>query len=168
MREYRLIRSKRKTIALHILPSGELVVRAPLHVSRTTVERVIAERENWITRHLENRPVPRPVPDAAQIAQWRVAAAEYIPPRAAHFAALMGVTPAKIKINAAAKRFGSCSSKGNLNFSCRLMAYPPEAIDYVVVHELAHLIHMNHSAAFYTAVAAVMPDYKARAAMLKR
>ena len=79
----------------------------------------------------------------------------------------MGVTPANVKINAAQKRFGSCSSKGNLNFSCRLMAYPPEAIDYVVVHELAHLIHMNHSNAFYAVVAAVLPDYKVRAAMLK-
>lgn len=168
MREYRLIRSKRKTVALQISPSGELVVRAPHRTSRAFIERLIAEREDWIARHLEDLPTPRPVPSEEQLARWRKAAAEYLPRRVALYAAVMGVTPAAVKINAAGKRFGSCSSKGNLNFSCRLMAYPPEAIDYVVVHELAHLIHMNHSAAFYATVAAVLPDYKARAAMLKR
>lgn len=168
MREYRLIRSKRKTVALQILPSGELVVRAPHRVSRACIERVIAEREGWIARHLESLPPPRTVPSKEQLARWREDAAAYLPPRVAHYAAVMGVSPRAVKINAAEKRFGSCSSKGNLNFSCRLMAYPPEAIDYVVVHELAHLIHMNHSKAFYEVVAAVLPDYKARAALLKR
>lgn len=167
MREYRLIRSKRKTVALQILPSGELVVRAPHRTSRACIERLLLEREDWIARHLQKLPSPRTAPSDEQLALWRKAAAEYIPPRVAHFAAVMGVTPANVKINAAQKRFGSCSSKGNLNFSCRLMAYPPEAIDYVVVHELAHLIHMNHSNAFYAVVAAVLPDYKVRAAMLK-
>ena len=168
MREYRLIRSKRKTVALQILPSGELVVRAPQRTSRAFIERILTEREDWIARHMQNLPAPRPVPSEEQLTLWRNAAAEYLPRRVAHFAAVMGVTPAAVKINAAQKRFGSCSSKGNLNFSCRLMAYPPAAIDYVVVHELAHLVHMNHSAAFYAVVAAVLPDYKARAALLKR
>ncbi len=167
MREYRLIRSKRRTVAIEIRPDGEVWVRAPRWTPRALIERELARREEWIAQHLQKLPPPRTAPSDEQLALWRKAAAEYIPPRVAHFAAVMGVTPANVKINAAQKRFGSCSSKGNLNFSCRLMAYPPEAIDYVVVHELAHLIHMNHSNAFYAVVAAVLPDYKVRAAMLK-
>ncbi len=168
MRTYRLIRSRRKTVAIEIRPNGELWVRAPHRVSRAVIDRELALREDWIAAHLASLPPPPPVPSEQQLAAWRKEAVAYLPQRVAYFADIMGVHPTAVKINAAAKRFGSCSSKGNLNFSCRLMAYPPEAIDYVVVHELAHLIHMNHSAAFYAAVAAVLPDYKARAARLKK
>lgn len=168
MHAYRLIRSRRKTVAIEIRPNGEVWVRAPRWTPRATIERELSLREEWIARHLEHLPPPRPAPSDEQLAVWRKAAADVIPARVAHFAAVMGVTPAAVKINTAAHRFGSCSSKGNLNFSCRLMAYPPAAIDYVVVHELAHLIHMNHSADFYAVVAAVLPDYKARAALLKK
>lgn len=168
MRAYRLIRSKRKTVAIEIRPDGALWVRAPKWVPRTLIERELAAREEWIARRLASLPPPKPAPSAQQLAAWRAEAAASLPARVAHYAAIMGVTPAAVKINAAEKRFGSCSSKGNLNFSCRLMAYPAAAIDYVVVHELAHLTHMNHSAAFYACVAAVLPDYKERIALLKQ
>ncbi len=167
MREYRLIRSKRRTVALEIRPDGALWVRAPRWVPRAWIEREISAREEWIARRIASLPPPRPTPSNAEIAALRTAAEAYIPARVAYFAAVMGVTPAAVKINAAQKRFGSCSSKGSLNFSCRVMAYPPEAIDYVVVHELAHLTHMNHSAAFYDHIATVLPDYKQRIALLK-
>lgn len=167
MRDYRLIRSKRKTVALEIRPDGALWVRAPRWVPRALIEREIAAREEWIARRIAALPPLRPAPSEDELAALREAAKAYIPSRVAHFAAVMGVTPTAVKINAAKKRFGSCSSKGSLNFSCRVMAYPPEAIDYVVVHELAHLIHMNHSAAFYAVIASVLPDHKQRAALLK-
>ena len=79
----------------------------------------------------------------------------------------MGLRPAGITITGARTRFGSCSSKRRISFSFRLMQYPCEAIDYVVVHELAHLRHMNHSAQFYALIEQYMPDYKARRALLK-
>ena len=154
-------------MALEIRPDGALWVRAPRWVPRALIEREIAAREEWIARRVAALPPLRPTPSEAQLTAWRAAALEYIPARVAHYAAVMGVAPTAVKINAAQKRFGSCSSKGSLNFSCRLMAYPPEAIDYVVVHELAHLSHMNHSAAFYARVAEVLPDYKQRAVLLK-
>jgi predicted metal-dependent hydrolase len=72
-----------------------------------------------------------------------------------------------VKITGAKKRFGSCSSQNGLCFSWRLMGYPEEAIDYVVVHELAHIAHRNHGSGFYSLVASVLPDYKARRALLK-
>ena len=80
----------------------------------------------------------------------------------------MGLTPTQIRITSARRRFGSCSSEGHICYSWRLMQYAPEAIDYVIVHELAHLKHMNHSPAFYALVAKYLPDHKARRALLKK
>ena len=168
MREYRLIRSKRRTLALELRPGGEVVVRAPRLLPRATIDRFVAEREEWIAKKLATLPPPRPEISDEQLALWRREAAAYLPGRVAHFAALMGVTPAAVKITAARTRWGSCSAKGSLNFSCRLMGQPAEAIDYVVVHELCHLRHMNHSAAFWRLVASILPDYKERAALLKQ
>ena len=68
---------------------------------------------------------------------------------------------------AASSLLGSCSSKNSLNFSLYLLQYPPEAIDYVIVHELAHIVHKNHSPAFHALIARYLPDHKARRAMLK-
>ena len=94
-------------------------------------------------------------------------AAEVIPQRVAVYSAVMGLTPAGVRITDAKKRFGSCSGQNRLCFSWRLMQYPPEAVDYVVVHELAHIRHHNHSPAFYALVARYMPDYRERQALLR-
>ena len=79
----------------------------------------------------------------------------------------MGLKYGRITITSAKGRFGSCSSEGNISFSCRLMTYPEAARDYVVVHELAHLVEMNHSKRFYSIIEKYMPDYKIRKRMLK-
>ena len=79
----------------------------------------------------------------------------------------MGLTPTGVRITGARRRFGSCSAKNSLCFSWRLMLYPQAAVDYVVVHELAHIAHKNHGPAFYACIAAVLPDYKARIRLLK-
>ena len=168
MRDYRLIRSNRRTLALELRPGGEVWVRAPRWVSRAAIDRFVAEREAWIARRLETLPPPRPEWDEPTLRALRERAEAVLPGRVAHYAALMGVTPAAVKIGAARTRWGSCSSRGNLNFSCRLMAYPPEAIDAVVVHELAHLRHLNHGREFYALVEQTLPDYRARIALLRR
>ena len=74
----------------------------------------------------------------------------------------MGVEPTCIKINSAKKRYGSCSGKNSLNFSLYLMDKDERFIDYVVVHELAHIVHHNHSKEFYALIEKYMPDYKER------
>ena len=66
-----------------------------------------------------------------------------------HYAGLMNVQYGRITIRNQKTRWGSCSSKGNLNFNCLLMLAPDEVVDYVVIHELCHLIEMNHSKAFW-------------------
>jgi hypothetical protein len=97
----------------------------------------------------------------------RFVARKIIPQRVEHFAKIMGVEPKGISITSAQKRFGSCSSRGRICFSFNLVQYPDEAIDYVVVHELAHLVELNHSKEFWKTVEKYMPDYKKRRAMLK-
>ena len=79
----------------------------------------------------------------------------------------MELVPAGIKITSARTRFGSCSAKNSICFSWRLMLYPPEAIDYVIVHELAHIRHHDHSPAFYALIEQYLPDWKARMKLLK-
>lgn len=167
---YTLIRSSRRTISLEIGRDGEVRLRAPRRYSLTAARSVVRERTDWICRQLarqQARREARPEPDEAQLLVWRRQAQQQIPPRVAYYARQMGVFPVSVKINAAKTRFGSCSRAGRLNFSCRLMAYPPAAIDYVVVHELAHLRHMDHSPAFYREVETYLPDYRERRALLK-
>ena len=85
----------------------------------------------------------------------------------AYWSEATGLVPTGIKITAAKKRYGSCSGKNSLCFSWRLMLYPPEAIDYVVVHELAHIRHHNHSPAFWAFVEQTLPDYRQRQSLLR-
>jgi predicted metal-dependent hydrolase len=80
----------------------------------------------------------------------------------------MGVAPTGVKITSARTRFGSCSGKNSLCFSLYLMEYPEDAIDAVVVHELAHIRHKDHSPAFYAEVERWMSDYRQRAKLLKQ
>ena len=78
----------------------------------------------------------------------------------------MGVTPTGFKVTTARKRYGSCSGRNSLCFSCFLMEYPEEAIDLVVVHELCHIQEKNHGPAFYALLARSLPDHKERKKLL--
>ena len=147
---YRIIRSKRKTIGLEITDEG-LLVRAPLRASRREIESVISAHETWIRKK--------------SLAEQ---AREYIPQRVFYYAPLLGVSPGRITIRNQKTRWGSCSAKGNLNFNCLLMLTPPEVIDSVVVHELCHLLEMNHSKRFYDHVLSVYPDYRKHHAWLTK
>ncbi|MCL1997034.1 MAG: M48 family metallopeptidase [Defluviitaleaceae bacterium] len=94
------------------------------------------------------------------VATYRHLARIHIIDRTAVYAELMGVTPAKVKINNAKTRWGSCSHKKNINFSWRLIMADDDVIDYVIVHELAHLLELNHSRMFWDIVENIMPNYR--------
>lgn len=173
--KYELIRSKRKTLAIEIKSDGSVIVRAPMRCPRRDIERFLLEKSDWITEHrakvlarkeqVEANPVSA-LTDV-QLRGLKKRAALVIPERVAHFAPLVGVDYGSITIRSQKTRWGSCSSKGNLNFNCLLLLAPPEVLDYVVVHELCHRKQMNHSPRFWAEVGRVLPDYKIRVKWLK-
>ncbi len=167
---YTLVRSNRKTLCVSITPEGEVIVRAPQRLAKREIDRFVAAHAEWIAAHVEMarlRAEKYPEPDEAERAALIERAKAVLPPLVEKHARSMGVSPAGLKITGARRRFGSCSGKNSLCFSLYLMRYPMEAIEYVVVHELAHILEKNHGPAFYAVVAEEMPDYKVRAALLK-
>ncbi|RHT90000.1 M48 family metallopeptidase [Butyricicoccus sp. AM27-36] len=170
MIEYELVRSKRKTLAVQVTREGRVIVRAPLRLAKYRIERFVAEHADWIARVLadqQSRRAAHPEPDATKQAELIRRAKIELPPKVQHYAKLMNLYPAGLKITSARTRFGSCSGKNSICFSWRLMDYPGSAIDYVVVHELAHIAHKNHGPQFWALVERYLPDYRARRAMLR-
>lgn len=163
-----VIRSNRKTVAIQVNADLTVTVRVPRYTSRKDIERIIREKEPWIQRHIEQIKAKQEVYEAMEtsyltdeeIRELADKARKYIPERVAYFAGRMGVSYGRITIRNQKTRWGSCSSKGNLNFNCLLMLTPAEIIDYVVVHELCHRKEMNHSKAFWSEVEKVLPDYR--------
>jgi predicted metal-dependent hydrolase len=211
LQEYTLIRSRRRTMALHIRGDGTLEVRAPLKLSTDVIEAFVASKQSWVAKHLarmqQNKPVAKSYTEGEQflflgksyplqyseeqkapvqpgetlclasrlqgraekvIKGWyRQQAMQTLTERVEHYSRLMNAHPRQIKITNARQRWGSCSVRGRVNFAWRLVMAPPEIIDYVVVHELAHLLRHDHSAAFWQIVETVLPDYKNRRIWLK-
>lgn len=163
--EYKWIKSRRKTISVEVSDNLEVVVRSPYITSKINVENFLASNTKWIENQkavLQKRqasPMLKPL-DEKEKQILKQQALRYIPSRVCYYSKIMNVNPTAIKITSAQKRFGSCSGKNSLCFSFRLMQYSNEQIDYVVVHELAHIRHKNHSSSFYDFVGQVLPNYK--------
>lgn len=167
-----IIRSNRKTLSIQIRPDGTVIARAPQRMPEKTIQSFIAQKAEWIQHHLEKVASDNLQAKTAPLSQSDIhaladQAKQLIPERVQFYAAQMGVTYGRITIRNQVSRWGSCSSKGNLNFNCLLMLAPPEVLDYVVVHELSHRKHMNHSAEFWSTVASVLPEYPAQRKWLK-
>jgi predicted metal-dependent hydrolase len=172
METYKLIRSERRTLAMELSPEGDLILRAPRRMPLRLIEQFIASHEKWIAKHREKLRRRAEFDEAhfsdeVQIQSLITRAQAILPEKTEYWAKIMGVTPTGVRITRAKKRFGSCSPENRIAYSYRLMAYPEEAIDYVVVHELSHIRHKNHSPDFYAFVARFLPDHKAREAILK-
>jgi predicted metal-dependent hydrolase len=170
--EYNVIRSKRKTLALVINAQGEVVVRAPLRCSDKIIASFVESHEAWISKNLIKVEQRRKNAaafeiDEADAAEYIRRAKEYLPARTQYWSDITGLRPSYVKITSAGKRFGSCNGKNGICYSYRLMAYPERAVDYVIVHELAHIKELNHSKRFWAIVESVLPDYKERQRILK-
>ncbi|MGI6452102.1 MAG: M48 family metallopeptidase [Syntrophomonadaceae bacterium] len=98
---------------------------------------------------------------------YRSKATEQINERIKYYEPRVGVKPTRITVKEQKKRWGSCSSKGNLNFNWKAIMAPPSVLDYIIVHELCHLIHYNHSREFWNLVGSILPNYKTQQAWLK-
>ena len=167
---YELIRSDRRTLSVEVDSSGTVVVRAPLFMPKWRIEAFVRERSDWIER-AKSRQAKRQekLPDIREEDKplYVKMAKAILPPKIEQYAERMGVQPTGLTVTSARTRFGSCSGKNRLSFSWRLMAYPEAAIDYVVVHELAHIRYKDHSRAFYGFIESVLPDYRDRIRILK-
>lgn len=171
MRDYELIRSRRKTLALEITKDGRILVRAPAHLAQSRIDAFVDSHKDWIQVHLDQQrqriasAPPPPTPD--EIACLKAQAKAILPGKVAYWSQKMGVTPTGLKVTTARTRYGSCSGKNSLCFSCFLMRTPEAAIDLVVVHELCHIRVKNHGSAFYALLEQYLPDYKERMKLLK-
>lgn len=166
-----IIRARRKTVSLEIKNDLRVIVRAPLQMQDAEIQRFIDEKSAWLQKHLqavEERQASRvPKLTEAELRALAEEALEDLPKRVERYAELLGVTVGRVTVRCQKTRWGSCSSKGNLNFNCLLMLCPMEVRDYIVVHELCHRIEMNHSPRFWEQVERVLPDYKIRRKWLK-
>lgn len=209
----RLIRSKRRTIALIVERDGSVTVRASQKMSGKAIEEFVQKHAKWVEKkQAEIQAIVRENPrqyragetflylgqaypleivsnakrklaldgafKLAESAQrdaeavfrswYRDQARKLIDERVAHFADQYQLQAKKIRITSARTRWGSCSSKGTLSFSWRLVMTSLAVIDYVVIHELAHTVHHNHSKRFWQLVEDWMPDYRERRKQLRQ
>ncbi|MCX5751122.1 MAG: SprT family zinc-dependent metalloprotease [Candidatus Saganbacteria bacterium] len=210
---HKLIRSKRRTIALEITEEATLVVRAPKRAPLEFIEQFVQDKMWWINKHLQSAKEKQQKAGPKQFingeeflflgnkyelivtekgparlsfdgtfqllskkldkardlfAKWYKKQAEYkLQERAVYYSEVSGLKYGKIKLNSAKKRWGSCTPQGNLNFCWRLIMAPLSVIDYVVVHELSHLAHRNHSRRFWKKVEEILPCYKTQRKWLK-
>lgn len=204
---YKLIRSRRRSVALVVARDATLVVRAPLRMPLYFIEAFLEERRDWVDRtvarvreeniHVLKRryldgeyfrflgveyPL-RMVESASRpllfesgefllfqhsrhrarslFAAWyRREARRILEERTALISNQHGLRPERISIKDMRSRWGSCGPDGSLNFNMRLVMAPLSVIDYVVAHELAHLLHRNHSRVFWDMVAMMHPNYQ--------
>lgn len=142
-----------------------------MRMSKKAVDDIVAKNTDWIKNALikqNEHDLSHPQPSDNEIELLREKAKQIIPKRVEYFSNLTGLYPTSLKITSAKTRFGSCSGKNSVCISLYLMQYPPEAVDYVVLHELAHIKHHNHSPQFYALIEQYMPDYKKRIALLRK
>ncbi len=168
-----IIRSRRRTLSLEVTSDARLIVRAPRHAKMKDIEECLRKKKSWIEAKqrifLERRQ------EASQyqarikslIPIYQKEAPARITERVEFYAKRTGLKYQSIAISNALHRWGSCSPNGKLRFTWRLMLAPQEVIDYVVVHELTHLLEKNHSRAFWAKVREILPQYKKHAAWLK-
>ena len=168
--EYTVLYSTRKTISISVR-GGVLVVKAPIGIDKNRIEKLLKEHSDWIESHLEKEIELDKIYsslDDKKINELRSSARAYFTEKTRYFAEIMGLEYKKIRISSAISRFASCSSRGNISYSYRLMLYPEDCREYVVVHELAHLIEMNHSRRFWSIVERYIPNYKKSREELKK
>ena len=183
---YTLVKSsRRKTLSIQIGAGGKMTVRCPYYARKWAIDSMLKEKSEWIYKnYLEstqrttitdsdtpsdgNYRVPsKKSEDPAIVNKHKKYARKIFEAKVAYYNQFTGGNYTSIAIRDQKTRWGSCSGRGTLSFNWRLILAPPEILDYVVVHELCHLTHMNHSKEFWKLVESVIPDYKLKRKWLK-
>ena len=163
---YIIKKSWRHSISVSVLPDNRILVKAPYLATERTVKDFLITKKDWITKQIEKQNSEKAQAEslgllsAEDIKKIKIQAKEIIPARVAYWAKIIDVSYGKISIRLQTSRWGSCSKNGNLSFNCLIVIMPPEVMDSVIVHELCHRKHMNHSKKFYAEIDKVFPDYK--------
>lgn len=166
--DFEIIRSARKTVSLEITKEAKVLVRAPQRMKYDDIVAFVEKHSDWISQRLPAAKARAERMDAQPDERvLRRRAAALIPDRVKYWSHVMDLEPAGVRITSAKSRFGSCSGKNALCFSLYLAAYPLRAVDYVVVHELAHIKHKDHGRDFYALIERYLPDYREREVLLK-
>lgn len=205
---YKIIKSKRKTIATKIDEKGNIIIMAPYFVKNSIVDRYFNDNKDKILKlqekilseisaksnfnpknslkllgmdlpivyknkvAFEDNSFILPCDDFSLtkdriIALYKKLCLKIIFDRVEHYKSIIGVNYNSIRIKSVKSRWGSCSSKKNLNFNWKIVMADIKILDYVVVHELCHLKEMNHSKKFWNEVEKILPDYKIRIKLLR-
>lgn len=167
---YTISYSVRKSLSISIRENGLMQIKAPTQMSGKEIMTFIESRSEWILTHVEK--AKKNQQEKKQLTQqqrehYLDQAMQVFPERVRYYAEQMGVTYNRICLREQKTRWGSCSSRKNLNFNWKLIMMPPEILDYVVVHELSHLVEMNHSKRFWAVVEKYYPQYEKAKAWLK-
>lgn len=158
-----------RRVSIMIGSSSEVTVRMPLRASLERVQTFVTSKKEWIEKTLvkfkrrEKKfegALKLSKGNSADLKIYKAVAKKLVDEKLREFNKFYGFEYKKITIRNTASRWGSCSKKGNLSFSYRIVMLPPELVDYLVVHELCHLKELNHSANFWSLVAKSIPDYK--------
>ena len=165
---YEIRRSVRRTMSIEIKHGTDLIVHAPYGVNEADIRKFVIREKNWIEKHMGKVDLMNREWTESQIHSMKERAESLIPELVKKYSDLTGLVPSSVRIGSAKTRFGSCSSKDSLNFSLYLMAYPDEAIEYVVMHEIAHIKYKDHKKHFYALISVYMPDYKKRNSLLRQ
>ena len=169
-----VIKSRRRTIGIEVHADGKVIVRTPLRMSSSEINRFIEEHDEWIRQKLDfvrqksdnRRGTGAPGVECLS-KQELDNIKDTFEKRVQFYCDIMNVSVGRITIRNQKTRWGSCSSKGNVNFNYQLYYMPQELMDYVIVHELSHRRHMNHSAEFWEEVEKYCPEYRIYRKQLK-
>lgn len=168
-----ILRKRVKNVNLRVKPpDGRIEVSAPMRVDSEFVKAFVHEKRDWI-RNQQNRIAASPQGRAAaassdEVAQWKAVVQAFVPPLIAKWEPIIGVKAGKIAYRNMTSRWGSCQpSTGRICINVRLALYPPECLEYVVVHELCHLLERGHGPRFHALMDAFLPDWKAIRAKLR-
>ena len=169
--EYTLTRKRVKNLNLRLAPDGSVRASAPLRASGAAVDAFVAAHAGWVQKALSRQQAAEaaraalPTPTAAECLPLFEAVSERVFPR---FEKVLGGKKPVIKVRDMRTRWGSCHpAKRQITLAARLALQPPQAIEYVVVHEYCHFVHPDHQAGFWALVESLLPDYKARRALLR-
>lgn len=217
--QYNIIRSNRKTIAISVHLTKEVLVRAPRHISDEQIKSLVKEKADWILTKISEMPVTNESVPKKQyqdedkilyrgkeytlrvleeafagkskvmlkaeeivvikkaeekketktlLIEWyKERARELVKERIGYYRPVINRPIGEVRIKSQKRRWGSCSSRGNLNFNWRIILMPDEMFDYIIVHEMCHLLFLNHSKSYWNSVASVLPDYKEREKWIK-